>query len=189
MALPALLPRRGHRIGSHAPIRCCRCAIASSPAARSLADWLRGSMALVPAAPAVSVARHARFAAHRERSVVWRDVLPPELCTAVTACATDASLLEEQENVLESTFQRTRWLPVEQVPTTTTSTVPSPSQFLTQLRSPRGEQLSHPRTAIEAAVAHLQREVLRLTQADGLVGCEWYPTSISPSPNHFIVQK
>eukprot|EP01043_Picozoa_sp_COSAG02_P088931 COSAG02_NODE_25970_length_644_cov_0.946789_1_plen_53_part_01 len=53
-------------------------------------------MALVPAAPPVSVARHARFAAHRERSVVWRDVLPPELCAAVTACATDASELEEQ---------------------------------------------------------------------------------------------
>jgi hypothetical protein len=112
-------------------------------------------MALVPpAAPPVSVARHARFAAHRARSVVWRDVLPPELCAAVTACAADASLLEEQENVLESTFQRTRWLPVE--------------------------QLSHPQTAIEVTIAHLQREVLRLTQADELVGCEWWVQRVRP---------
>jgi hypothetical protein len=128
--------------------------IAGSAAASALADWLPAGMALAPAALPVAVAQHVPFASHRERSAVWRDALDAELLDAVTACATQASLLEEQVNVLESTFQRTRWLPVE--------------------------QLARPRTAIEATVAHLRREVLRLSDADGLVGCEWWVQRVRP---------
>ena len=123
----------------------CTCSAAARRPPRralsSLADWLPAGM-LAPAAPPVAVSQHTQFPTHRQRSAVWRNVLPPELLSAVVDSATTASLLEEDVNVLESTFQRTRWLPAA--------------------------QLAAPRTPIEAAVAHLQRHVSAHLRASSL---------------------
>ena len=132
---------------------------APAAASSTLADLLRRT-GLQPPPPEVDI-EHTPFAHHQRRSAVWRDALPEDLLPAVVESAVAASELEADLNQMEGTFQRTRWLPVE--------------------------QLERPRFAVEWAIAHLQRRVLRLSaEADGLLGCEWWVQHVRPSSGlHF----